>query len=378
MPVQIKEVKSRGDLRKFVMFPEKLYRDNKYYVPPIVFNEMDTLNPKKNPASSFCDSALYLAYKDGELVGRVAAIVNRLANEQWQHKEVRFGWYDFVDDKEVSEALMNKVYEFGRERGMESVVGPLGFTDFDPEGMLVEGFDALSTMALIYNHPYYKEHVEAMGFEKEVDWIEYKIFIPEQLPDKFLRISNILMERSHFTKKKLTKKIIRKEGYAEKIFKIINETYKDLYNFTVLPQDLADKYIGFYLTLLDMKYISVIENSQGEIVAFGIAMPSLSKVLQKTRGKLFPFGWIHLAKTLFFKHDDGAELLLVGVKPEFRNSGVNSLVFADIYKNLSGLGIKWAETNAILETNTKNQQQFGQFEHEEKKRRRSYKRTLDY
>lgn len=378
MSVVIKEVKNRRDLRRFVLFPEKLYKDNKYYVPPIVFNEMDTLDPKSNPASSFSDSSLYLAYKDGEIVGRVAAIVNRLANEQWQHNEVRFGWYDFIDDREVSAALMEKVYEFGRAHKMDSVVGPLGFTDFDPEGMLVEGYESLSTMALIYNHPYYKDHVEAMGFRKDVDWIEFKITIPEQLPDKFTRVSQMLMERSHYKIKHLTRSIIKKEGYAEKIFKIINETYKDLYNFTVLPQDLADKYVGFYLNLVDMRYISVIENEAGELVAFGIAMPSLARVLQKNRGKLFPFGWFPLVKSLFFKHDDGAELLLVGVKPEFRNSGVNSLIFADVYKNLNSLGVKWAETNAILETNTKNQSQFTLFEHEQKKRRRSYIKELEY
>jgi len=377
MSVVIKEVESRSELRKFVNFPEKLYRDNPYYVPPIVFDQMDTLDQKKGAAQEFCDSKLYLAYKDGELVGRVAAIINKLANKQWDHKEVRFGWYDFVDDREVSKALMDKVEEFGRQYGMESVVGPLGFTDFDPEGLLVEGFDQMSTMALIYNHPYYVEHFEALGLGKDADWIEYKVFVPKQLPDRLLRISKIIEQRSNVHVVNLTKKEVKK-GYGQKLFKIINECYKNLYNFTVLPESMADKYIGFYLTVLDMKYVTIIENEKDEIVAFGVTMPSLSKALQKSRGKLFPFGWWHLGKALFFKHDVGAELLLVGVHPDYQNSGINSLVFADMFKKYSEMGIEWAETNAILETNLKNQGQFKDFDHECKKRRRSFIKKLEY
>lgn len=378
MAVIIKEVQTRSELRKFVNFPEKLYRDNPYYVPPIVFDQMDTLDQKKGAAQEFCDSKLYLAYKDGELVGRVAAIINKLANKQWDHKEVRFGWYDFVDDREVSKALMDKVEEFGRQYGMESVVGPLGFTDFDPEGLLVEGFDQMSTMALIYNHPYYVEHFEALGLGKDADWIEYKVFIPKQLPDRLQRISKIIEQRSNVHVVPLTKKMVKKQGYGPKLFKIINECYKNLYNFTVLPEKMADKYIGFYLTVLDMRYVTVIENEKDEIVAFGVTMPSLSKALQKSRGKLFPFGWWHLGKALFIKHDVGAELLLVGVNPDYQNSGVNSLVFADMFRKYSEMGIQWAETNAILETNLKNQGQFRDFDHECKKRRRSFIKKLEY
>ena len=377
MAVIIKEVKTRSELRKFVNFPEKLYRNNPYYVPPIVFDQMDTLDQKKGAAQEFCDSKLYLAYKDGELVGRVAAIINKLANKQWNHKEVRFGWYDFVDDKEVSKALFNKVEDFGREHGMESIVGPLGFTDFDPEGLLIEGYDQMSTMALIYNHPYYVEHFESLGLGKDADWIEYKVFIPKQLPDRLLRISKIIEQRSNVHIVTLTKKDV-KNGYGQKLFKIINECYKNLYNFTVLPETMADKYIGFYLSVLDMRYVTLIENEKDEIVAFGVTMPSLSKALQKSRGKLFPFGWWHLAKALFIKHDVGAELLLVGVHPDYQNSGINSLVFADMFRKYSEMGVKWAETNAILETNLKNQGQFKDFEHECKKRRRSYIKKLEY
>lgn len=377
MSVEIKEVQSRRELREFVNFPEKLYRHNPYYVPPLEFDQMDTLDQKNGAAQEFCDSKLYLAYKDGKLAGRVAAIVNRLANKQWNHKEVRFGWYDFIDDREVSKALMDKVEEFGRKYGMESVVGPLGFTDFDPEGLLIEGFDRLSTMALIYNYPYYVDHIEEMGFQKDADWIEYKIEVPKALPERVARMANIIEQRANVHVTPLTRKLIKEKDYAHKIFKIINECYKNLYNFTVLPEKMADKYIGFYLKVLDLNYVSLVENDKDEIVAFGITMPSIVRALQRSRGKLFPFGWWYLAKSLFFKREEGVEMLLVGVNPEYRNSGVNTLVQLDMFKKFTEAGVKWAETNAILETNIKNQGQFKEFDRECKKRRRSYIKPLD-
>lgn len=377
MSVEIKEVQSRRELREFVNFPEKLYRHNPYYVPPLEFDQMDTLDQKKGAAQEFCDSKLYLAYKDGKLAGRVAAIVNRLANKQWNHKEVRFGWYDFIDDREVSKALMDKVEEFGRKYGMESVVGPLGFTDFDPEGLLIEGFDRLSTMALIYNYPYYVDHIEEMGFQKDADWIEYKIEVPKALPERVARMANIIEQRANVHVTPLTRKLIKEKDYAHKIFKIINECYKNLYNFTVLPEKMADKYIGFYLKVLDLNYVSLVENDKDEIVAFGITMPSIVRALQRSRGKLFPFGWWYLAKSLFFKREEGVEMLLVGVNPEYRNSGVNTLVQLDMFKKYTEAGVKWAETNAILESNIKNQGQFKEFDRECKKRRRSYIKPLD-
>lgn len=376
MSVEIKKVESRRDLEKFLDFPEMLYKDNKYYVPNLRFDERSTLTPSKNPASAFCESALYMAYKDGKPAGRVAAIVNNKANEQWNHKEVRFGWIDFIDDKEVSAALIAKVEEFGRERGMESIVGPLGFTDFDPEGMLVEGYDALCTMALIYNHPYYKDHIEALGFEKAADWIEYKVFLGDHLPERLPRLAKIVEKRANVHLRPLTKKILKKEDYGHKLFHLINECYKDLYNFTVLPDDLSDKYIGFYLSILPLDYLSMVENEKGELVAFGIIMPSLAKALQKTRGKLFPFGWIHILKAMYGKKNEGIEMLLVGVRPDYQNSGINALLFTDLFGRMNAKGKKWAETNAVLETNIKNQGQWNEFDHECRKRRRSYRKSL--
>lgn len=378
MSVIIKEVKTACQLRKFILFPEKLYRNNPYYVPPLVFDQKDTLDQKKGAAQEFCDSKLYLAYKDGKLVGRVAAIVNHLANKQWSHNEVRFGWYDFIDDKEVSKALMDKVEEFGRQYNMDSIVGPLGFTDFDPEGLLIEGFDRLNTMPLIYNDPYYVDHIESMGFEKDADWVEYKVMIPEEkLPDKMDRVSKVVLERSNLHLVPLSHKMMRETNYGKKIMNAINECYKDLYNFTVLPEQMADKYLGFYLTVLDLNYVCCVENEKNELVAFGITMPSLARALQKSRGKLFPFGWYHILKSMFFKREEGVELLLIGVLPHYQNKGINSLLFAEMFKKYKEAGVKWAETNAILEDNTKNQMQFHGFDYESKKRRRSYIKHID-
>ena len=372
MSITIKRVLDRNSLRKFIRFPEILYRHNPYYVPALVFDETNTLDPSKNPGSAFCKSELYLAYKDDQLVGRVAAIVNEKANEQWDHKEVRFGWFDFIDDPEVSKALIDKVTDFGRKFGMDKIVGPLGFTDFDPEGMLVEGFDQEGTMPLIYNADYYPKHIEALGFRKDADWLEYRINIPNELPEKFNRIGEIIKERYNLHIRPLTKKYVRKNNYGQKVFDLINETYKDLYNFTIMPRDLADKYLGFYLSVLDLNFISVVENENDELVAFGITMPSLTKALQKSRGKLFPFGWIPILRSMYLKHEEGVELLLIGVRPDYRNAGLTSLLFADMFAKLSKAGFKWAETNAELETNNAIQNSWSGFDYKQNKRRRSY------
>lgn len=378
MSVEIKEINPcvKKELREFVLFPEKLYKNNPYYVPCLVFDEMDTLNPKTNPASTFCNQALYMAYRDGKAVGRVAAIINHKANKQWNHDEVRFGWFDFIDDKEVAAALIGKVEEYGRANGMTHIVGPLGFTDFDPEGMLVEGFDHQGTMPLIYNYPYYKTYIEELGFGKDADWLEYRLTIPDTVPEKYARVAKIVERRNNYHVRPVTRKLIREEDYARKLFSVITECYKDLYEYTILPDDLAEKYIGFYLKVLDLRYITVVENEKDEIIAFGITMPSLADALQKSRGRLFPFGWWHLLKALFIKHSEGAELLLMGARPDVRNSGVTAMVIADMFEKYHLMGVKWAETNAELEDNYGIRNSFEPFERIQHKRRRSYKKKL--
>ena len=373
MSVTIRQVLDRRDLRRFVDFPNRLYKGNPYYVPKLFVDEMGTLDPKKNPAYAFSEAALFLAYKDGQPAGRVAAIINRKANEKWNHREVRFGWIDFIDDREVSAALIDRVIEYGREKGMDTVVGPLGFTDFDPEGMLVEGFDQLCTMALIYNHPYYPQHLEALGFVKEIDWVEYKIFVPEEIPERVSRVAAMVRERYEINIRKITRKEVKKEKMGQRIFNLINETYGHLYNFTPLPPDLIDKYVNDYLGLLDLKYITLLER-KGELVGYGIIMPSIVRALQKCGGKLFPFGWYHLLRSMYFKHEPNVEMLLVGVKPEYR--GGMAVLFDEFIPLANKGGFKYGETNAELETNNAVQNQWDFFQREQKKRRRVYMKRI--
>jgi hypothetical protein len=376
MSVEIRKVSSRKELKAFVRFANNLYKGNKYYVPSMPFDDMNTFNKDKNGAFEFCDAELYLAYKDGELAGRVAAIVNYKANESWKVDQVRFGWIDFIDDIEVSAALLEAVCAFGRARGMKQIVGPLGFTDFDPEGMLVEGFDRLSTMALIYNHPYYPEHMVRHGYVKETGWVEYRITIPEQLPENHRRLSEIIKERYGLKLRKLSRRQIRKEDYGRKLFKLINETYCVLYGYSLLSDKQIDQYVDLYLSLIDTKMLTFIEDPKGDLIAAGISIPSLSEALQKCNGEILPFGWWHLLKTMFFKKPDTLDLLLIGVRPDYQNRGVNSLLFVDLFENYKKMGFKYAETNANLETNAKVQAMWNPFEKELHKRRWVFAKEL--
>ena len=369
MSVEIKTVTTKKDFKVFVRFANKLYKGNRYYVPSMPFDDLNTFDKKKNGAFEFSEAEFYLAYKDGKPVGRVAAILNHKANEAWNVKQVRFGWIDFIDDIEVSEALLNAVAAFGKARGMTQIVGPLGFTDFDPEGMLVEGFDRLSTMALIYNHPYYPEHLKKLGYVKETGWLEYRITLPEQLPDRLVQLAEIVKERYELKIVKKTKEQVRKENYGQKIFELINNTYCVLYGYSLLSPKQIDQYVDLYLSLVDMKMLTFVEDKNGDLIAAGISIPSLSEALQKCNGEIFPFGWWHLLKAMFWKKPDTLDLLLIGVRPDYQNRGVNSLVCVDLFYNYRKLGFKYAETNANLETNVKIQAMWEPFEKEQHKRR---------
>ena len=369
MSISIKTVKTRKDFKVFARFANRLYKGNKYYVPSMPLDDLNTFDKEKNAAFEFCDAEFYLAYKDGEVVGRVAAIVNYKANEAWKTDQVRFGWIDFIDDMEVSRALLDAVVAFGKARGMKQIVGPLGFTDFDPEGMLVEGFDRLSTMALIYNHPYYPEHMKKHGYYKETGWVEYRITLPEELPERHKKLAELVKERYNLKIVKKTKSEINKENYGQKLFQLINETYCVLYGYSLLSPKQIDQYVSLYLSLVDMRMLTFVEDQKGDLIAAGISIPSLSEALQKCNGEIFPFGWWHLLKAMFWKKPDTLDLLLIGVRPDYQNRGVNSLVFVDLYENYKKLGFKYAETNANLETNEKVQAMWVPFEKELHKRR---------
>ena len=377
MSVTVKAVSSRKELMTFVRFANKLYKGNKYYVPSMPLDDLNTFDKKKNGAFDFCEAELYLAYKEGVVVGRVAAIVNYKANEAWNVNQVRFGWIDFIDDLEVSKALLDAVVDFGKAHGMTQVVGPLGFTDFDPEGMLVEGFDRLSTMALIYNHPYYPEHMKKHGYVKETGWVEYRITIPEELPEKHVKFAEIIKERYGLKVLKKTKRQIRTEEYGKKLFELINQTYCVLYGYSLLSPKQIDQYVDMYLGLVDMKMLTFVEDQNGELIAAGVTIPSMSEALQKCNGEIFPLGWWHLLKAMYWKKPDTLDMLLIGVRPDWQSKGVNSLIFTDMFKNYKAMGFKYAETNANLETNAKVQAMWTPFEKELHKRRWVFAKEIE-
>lgn len=369
MSVQIKVVETKKDFKTFARFANKLYKGNRYYVPSMPLDDLATFDKTKNAAFEFSEAEFYLAYKEGNLVGRVAAIINHKANEAWKVKQVRFGWIDFIDDMEVSAALLDAVTAFGKARGMEQIVGPLGFTDFDPEGMLVEGFDRLSTMALIYNHPYYPEHMIKHGYYKETGWVEYRITIPETVSQRHSDIADAVQERYGLVIRKLSRRQIKKENYGRKLFQLINQTYCVLYGYSLLSEKQIDQYVDLYLSLVDTKMLCFVEDQKGDLIAAGITIPSLSEALQKCNGEIFPFGWWHLLKAMFIKKPDTLDLLLIGVRPDYQNRGVNALICKNLIETYRGMGFKYAETNANLESNEKIQAMWKSFEKEQHKRR---------
>ena len=376
MAIEIKEIKpTRREIKKFSLFSTNLYKDNAYYVPDLLMDNLDTFNPAKNPASEFCDSKLFMAYRDGKAVGRVAGIINRVVNEKSNEKNVRFGFSDFGDDEEVSAALLGAVEDWGRSQGMDHIVGPLGFTDMDPEGMLVEGFDQLGTMATIYNHPYYPRHIEKLGFERDTDWVEFKITIPESIPDKMVRICEIVKKKYNVRNIKYTSSKALVKDYGQAIFRLINEAYSQLYGYSPLTPRQIDHYINMYLPVLRLENVSLIVDADNALIGVGIAMPSMSKALQRSRGKLFPFGWYHLLKGLKGKNDV-VDLLLVAIKPEYQSKGVNSLLFNDLIPCFRKNGYKYAESNPELDDNQRVQLQWQYFETTQHKRRRAYKKAL--
>ncbi len=376
MAITIRKVSSKKELKTFIRFNYELYKNSPYSVPDLYDDMLGTFNTKKNAAFEFCEAEYFLAYSDERVVGRVAAIINHRANETWNKKEVRFGWIDFVDDTKVSEALLKAVENWGRTKGMDTIVGPLGFTDMDAEGMLVEGFDQLGTMATIYNYPYYPEHMEKLGFEKDADWVEYKLTVPDKLPDKFIRISEIILQKYKLQIKKLTRKEIREKNYGQRIFDLINDAYAPLYGFSRMTQGQIDQYVKMYLPLLDLRMVSVVENEAGELVAVGISMASLSEALQKAKGRMLPFGWFYLLKALFLKRPKVLDLLLVGVKPEYQSKGVNALLFYDLVPTFQKMGFEYGESNPELEENKKVQSQWSAFESVQHKRRRAFKKSI--
>lgn len=376
MPVTIKKVATSKELRTFAEFPNVLYKGNPYYVPTLVPDDVATFSKDRNAAFDFCDADFFLAYKDGKTVGRVAAILNPRAIAKWNKNAVRFGWIDFIDDREVSSALLKTVEEWGRERGTTEIEGPLGFTDFDTEGMLVDGYDQLGTMVTFYHHPYYKEHLEALGYVKATDWVEFRMAIPEELPEKYGRYSRLLLEKYNLRIRKYSRREIKKYDVGHKLFHLINHTYCDLYGYSELSERQIDQYVKLYLGLLDLNLVSFIVDENEDIVAFGVMIPSMSKALQKAGGKYFPFGWFHLARALVFKKTDTVDMLLIAVRRDMRKQGLPALVIYDLHPRLRRMGFKWCESNPELEDNVKVQNLWSIFDPVQHKRRRIYTKDI--
>jgi GNAT superfamily N-acetyltransferase len=375
MSIVIKEVADKATLRKFVVFNIKLYEGNPYHVPGLIDDEMMTLEESRNPAFEFCESVYYLAYKGEEIVGRIAGIINHRANETWKQQYARFGFLDFIDDEKVSQALFDAVEKWAVAKGMNGIQGPLGFTDLDHEGLLVWGFDRLGTMATAYSFPYYKEHLEKLGYEKDQDWNEFLINMPKNVPEKHKRISEIVLKKYGLKIKKF-KKTKEIWPYAEKIFLLWNEAYKPLYGYSELSPKQIDYYIKMYIPMLRLELITlVVREADDAVVGLAITLPSLSKALQKAKGKLFPIGWIYLLKALYGKNNL-VDLYIMGVHPDYQNKGVNALIFYDLIPIYNKLGYAYAESNPELEVNKKMQSQWADFDVAHIKTRRAFIKQL--
>lgn len=366
---------TKSSLRRFAQFPIDLYAKSPCYVPQLISEEVETLMPSKNPAFDYCRAQAFLAWRDGKPVGRIVGIINNLVNERTGRREARFGFVDFIDDPEVADALFDAVEQWARQKGMTEMVGPMGFTDMDHEGMLVDGFDEMGTMATIYNFPYYPREVERLGYVKDVDWVEYRVDVPAEVPEKFSRIADIVRKKYDLRSIKFTSRRKIKEQYGQALFDLINEAYDKLYGYSPLNQRQIDYYIKAYLGILRLDCISVIVDPDDNLVALGICMPSLSKALRKARGRLFPTGWYHLLQGIHGKNDV-VDLLLIAVKKEYMNKGVNALLFADLIPIFNREGFKIAESNLELESNDSVRLQWQYFSHRQHRRRRAYRKSL--
>lgn len=376
MAIVIQEVKTKWQLYQFVKFYNDLYKDCKEFCPRLILDEMNTFNRKKNPSYDVCESVEYLAYRDGKVVGRVAGIINREANKSWNVKKVRFGWIDFIDDQEVSRALLDAVAAWGKSKGMTELNGPVGFTDWDYEGLLIEGFEYLCPMASLYNYPYYEKHMEAYGLTKENDWIEIQMQAQCETPERVLRIDKLVRERYNLRVDKVhsAKELVKK--YDLKYMDMLDEAYQALYNFQPMTERQKCYYRDHYFSLLNFDFVTIVVNDKDEIVGVGVGMPDVSHALRKCKGRLFPFGWIRLLRALKAKQMEAFDLLLIGVRPDYQGMGVNAVIIADQHPYFRKYGIQRVETTSIMETNTRNIANWEMFPHKQHKRRRAYMKQI--
>jgi ribosomal protein S18 acetylase RimI-like enzyme len=369
MSIHLKEANSLGELKQFIRFPFELYRGNQYWIPPLISEELDTLRRDKNPAFEVSSAKYWLALDGKRVVGRIAGIINSLHIKKWDQSIARFGWIDFIDDSTVSAMLLGAVEDWARQEGMQAVHGPLGFSNMDHAGMLIEGFEELPTQATIYNYPYYSRHMELAGYEKDIDWLEYELPIPESIDEKFIKLADKVRARY---KLRLVKPGTKKELllYARQLFDMLVEEYKHLYAAVPLTEKQIEAYTERYIGVIPVNFVPIIVDEAGEMVAFGITMPSLSKAMQRARGHLFPLGIFHVMRAL--KYNDRVDLMLVAIKKEYQGRGLNAILITEMFKIFRNAGIRYAESNPELENNIAVQAQWRHFERRQHKRRRAY------
>ena len=371
------KVNSKEDMNDFIQFPNLLYADCPYYVPDLDMDVQVTFNPQKNAGLEFSKIQAFIAFdREGKLLGRIAGIINHRANRKWKTQNVRFGFFDFVDDIRVSSALLNAVVQWGKEQGMEYIQGPMGITDFDKEGMLIEDFDQLGSMNTLYNYSYYPQHMEALGYEKEVDWIQVRINIPKEIPERYVKTAYFSKKISDLKVKKINDRDITLRDYGHKIFQLLNQAYSPLFGFTEFTNRQINDFVKQYLGLVDKRLVSVVENEKDEVVGVAVSMCSLSHALQKSKGKLYPFGWYHLLKALKWKPVNHADLLLIAIRPDYQMLGVNAIFFEELIPIYNELGIEWAETGPQLEDNVRELTQWEPLNPTFTKRRRCYKKKI--
>ena len=377
--IHVEKVTNRKGLLKFIQFRYDLYKDDPNDVPYLFFDEVNTLDKRKNASFEQCEADYFIAYKDGKVVGRVAAIINFDANKRWEKKVVRYGWFDFIDDLEVSEALLKTVEEWGRERGMTKMTGPMGFADTDREGMLIEGFEEYGTMYASYNYPYYPRHMEKMGFQKDNDYVQCRVKVPEKVPEKFAKLAQMVEKRYNLHVHKLTRHELLKQGYGRRVFKMLNTTYNNLYGFAPLTDNKVDQLVDQYIRIADMNLISVIMdgNENDKMVGFGITFPSLTDAMRKSHnGRLLPFTWWRLLDAIRWHRADTVDMLLIGVLPEYRGKGANALIFNDLIRQYQAYGFKWAEAMPQMETNEHMLGQWQYLEADYHRRLRCYSKMI--
>ncbi|MCQ2350687.1 MAG: N-acetyltransferase [Paludibacteraceae bacterium] len=376
--MKIVPVETKKQLKQFVNFWFELYKECPYSCPPLLFDEYNTLRQDKNPAFEFSEAKYLMALDDsGKVVGRIAGIINHRANNYWKTKRLRFGWFDFIDDLNVSKALLDAIVEWGKSKGMDNINGPVGFTDMDKEGLLIDNFDKPTLMAAAYNYPYYEKHYLAYGLTKEIDWFERHLIVPDAIPERLTRIAAIVKERSNLrvVPVKSAKEVKKLVGY--KFFDLVDECYRNLYNYSPLTQRQIVAYSNMYFPILNYDFSTLVLNDKNELVAVGVTMPNLTNVLREINGKLFPFGWFKLLRALKSKHYDEVDMLLIAVKPEYQGKGVNALLFDHQLPNFFKYGVKYGNVTNVLETNDKCAANWEFFELAYKKTHRAYSKLVN-